>query len=157
SIVVRHAAPLTTPRGTAPAGSRSLVVGGSAIMGAAIKVQTQARRLAAHMLEAACEDVVFTDGHYQVKGVPDKALTLDAIAARAYGEGLPDGIESGREGAELVPRRRSSIPSAPTSRWGRSIARADGCRYATSCRSTTAGCACARPWWPAAGQGRRPR
>src|SRR5262245_62450527 len=53
------------------------------------------------MLEAAFEDVVFTDGRYQVKGVPDKALTLDASATRAYGEGLPDGIESGLEATEF--------------------------------------------------------
>src|SRR5207247_1477989 len=89
------------PMGNGTGGSRSLVVGGSAIMGAAIKVQTQARRLAAHMLEAAFDDVVLTDGRYQVKGVPDKALMLEAIAARAYGEGLPDGIESGLEATEF--------------------------------------------------------
>src|SRR5713101_4132698 len=63
--------------------------------------QEKARRLAAHMLEAAADDVVFTDGRYQVKGVPDKALLLEAIAARAYGEGLPDGIESGLEATEF--------------------------------------------------------
>src|SRR6266478_2108655 len=100
-IVVRHGDTLNTPMGNGTGGSRSLVVGGSAIMGAALKVQVKARRLAAHMLEAAPDDVVFTDGRYQVKGVPDKALTLDAIAARAYGEGLPDGIESGLESTEF--------------------------------------------------------
>src|SRR5947199_1684760 len=100
-IVVRHGDTLNTPMGNGTGGSRSLVVGGSAIMGAALKVQAKARRLAAHMLEAAPDDVVFTDGRYQVKGVPDKALTLDAIAARAYGEGLPDGIESGLESTEF--------------------------------------------------------
>src|SRR5499433_2015629 len=84
-----------------PGGTRSLVVGGSAIMGAALKVQVKARKLAAHMLEAAEADVVCNDGRYQVKGVPDKALTLDAIAARAYGEGLPEGIESGLESTEF--------------------------------------------------------
>jgi aerobic carbon-monoxide dehydrogenase large subunit len=36
-----------------------------------------------------------------VKGVPDKALTLDVIAARAYGEGLPEGAESGLEATEF--------------------------------------------------------
>src|SRR2546428_8375345 len=87
--------------GSGTGGSRSLVGGGSSIMGAALKVQAKARRLAAHMLEAAPDDVVFTDGRYQVKGVPDKALTLDAIAPRAYGEGLPDGIESGLEATEF--------------------------------------------------------
>src|SRR5262247_1384955 len=100
-IVVRHGDTLNTPMGNGTGGSRSLVVGGSAIMGAALKVQAKARKLAAHMLEAAEADVVFNDGRYQVKGVPDKALTLDAIATRAYGEGLPDGIESGLESTEF--------------------------------------------------------
>src|SRR6266566_9276780 len=100
-IVVRHGDTLNTPMGNGTGGSRSLVVGGSAIMGAALKVQVKARRLAAHMLEAAPDDVVFTDGRYQVKGVPDKALTLEAIAPKAYGEGLPDGIESGLEATEF--------------------------------------------------------
>src|SRR5207253_3733659 len=59
-IVVRHGDTLNTPMGNGTGGSRSLVVGGSAIMGAALKVQAKARRLAAHMLEAAPDDVVFT-------------------------------------------------------------------------------------------------
>ena len=100
-IVVRHGDTLNTPMGNGTGGSRSLVVGGSAIIGASLKVQEKARRLAAHMLEAAADDIVFTDGRYQVKGVPDKALLLEAIAARAYGEGLPDGIESGLEATEF--------------------------------------------------------
>jgi carbon-monoxide dehydrogenase large subunit len=100
-IVVRHGDTLNTPMGNGTGGSRSLAVGGSAIMGAALKVQAKACRLAAHILEAAPDDVVFADGRYQVKGVPSKALTLDAIAARAYGEGLPDGIESGLEATEF--------------------------------------------------------
>jgi len=100
-IVVRHGDTLNTPMGNGTGGSRSLVVGGSAIMGAALKVQAKARRLAAHMLEAAEADVVLNEGRYQVKGVPDKALTLDAIAAKAYGEGLPEGIESGLESTEF--------------------------------------------------------
>ena len=100
-IVVRHGDTLNTPMGNGTGGSRSLVVGGSAIMGAALKVQAKARKLAAHMLEAAEADIVLNDGRYQVKGVPDKALTLDAIAAKAYGEGLPEGIESGLESTEF--------------------------------------------------------
>src|SRR2546422_11334375 len=99
-IVVRHGDTLNTPMGNGTGGSRSLVVGGSAIMGAALKVQAKARRLAAHMLEAAPDDVVFADGRYQVKGVPDKALTIDAIAARAYGEGLPGRLGAGPEATE---------------------------------------------------------
>jgi carbon-monoxide dehydrogenase large subunit len=100
-IVVRHGDTLNTPMGNGTGGSRSLVVGGSALIGASLKVQEKARRLAAHILEAAADDVVYLDGRYQVKGVPGKALTLDVIAARAYGEGLPEGAESGLEATEF--------------------------------------------------------
>src|SRR5258705_1779649 len=100
-IVVRHGDTLNTPMGNGTGGSPSLVVGGSAILGATLKVQEKIRKLAAHMLEAAADDVIFAAGRYQVKGVPGKALTLEAIAPKAYGEGLPEGIESGLEATEF--------------------------------------------------------
>src|SRR5207245_3175230 len=96
-IVVRHGDTLNTPMGKGTGGSRSLVVGGSAILGAALKVQAKARRIAATMLEAAADDVVYAEGRYQVKGVPAKALTIAAIAAKAYGDALPEGMEHGLE------------------------------------------------------------
>src|SRR5437870_12290284 len=88
-IVVRHGDTATTPMGNGTGGSRSLAVGGSAILQAALKVQAKARRIAAHILEAAPDDVVFADGRYQVKGAPAKALTFEKIAARAYTDALP--------------------------------------------------------------------
>jgi carbon-monoxide dehydrogenase large subunit len=100
-IVVRHGDTSNTPMGNGTGGSRSLAVGGSAILQASLTVQDQARRIAAHMLEAAPDDVVFDDGRYQVKGVPAKALTFDKIAARAYGEGLPADVASGLEATEF--------------------------------------------------------
>jgi aerobic carbon-monoxide dehydrogenase large subunit len=100
-IVVRHGDTLNTPMGNGTGGSRSLAVGGSAIIGASLKVQQKARRIAAHMLEAAADDVVFENGKYQVKGAPAKALTLGEIAPRAYGEGLPEDIESGLEATDF--------------------------------------------------------
>jgi carbon-monoxide dehydrogenase large subunit len=100
-IVVRHGDTLNTPMGNGTGGSRSLAVGGSAIIGASLKVQQKARRLAAHMLEASADDVVFENGKYQVKGAPAKALTLAQIAPTAYGEGLPEGVESGLEATDF--------------------------------------------------------
>jgi carbon-monoxide dehydrogenase large subunit len=100
-IVVRHGDTLNTPMGNGTGGSRSLAVGGSAILNAAVKVQHKARRLAAHMLEAAPDDVVFEHGRYQVKGAPAKALTIAQIAPKAYGEGLPEGVESGLEATDF--------------------------------------------------------
>src|SRR6059036_3715242 len=100
-IVVRHGDTLNTPMGNGTGGSRSLAVGGSAILGATLKVQDKARRIAATMLEAAADDVVYADGRYQVKGVPAKALTITDIAAKAYADGLPEGMEHGLEATEF--------------------------------------------------------
>ncbi len=100
-VVVRHGDTLNTPMGNGTGGSRSLAVGGSAIIGATIKVRDKARRIAAHMLEAAADDVVFEAGKYQVKGVPAKALTIEQIAPKAYAEGLPESIEYGLEATDF--------------------------------------------------------
>ncbi len=99
-VVVRHGDTSITPMGFGTGGSRSLAVGGSAMLLAGGKVQEKARRLAASMLEAAFEDVELNDGRYQVKGVPARSLTLAKIAERAYGEGLPAGLEPGLEATD---------------------------------------------------------
>ncbi len=101
-IVVRHGDTSSVPMGHGTGGSRSLVVGGTAILNAATKVREKARRIAAHMLEAGLDDVVFEDGRFQVKGAPQTALALAKIAERAYGEGLPADIESGLEANDFA-------------------------------------------------------
>jgi aerobic carbon-monoxide dehydrogenase large subunit len=78
-------------------GSRSLAVGGMAVNAACQKVVEKGKKLAAHLLEAAEEDIVFEHGAYQVKGSPDKAKALGEIAFASYGAGLPDGYEHGLE------------------------------------------------------------
>src|SRR6058998_1987753 len=100
-IVVRHGDTLNTPMGNGTGGSRSLAVGGSAILQAALRVQDKARRIAAHLLEAAPVDIAYTDGRYQVKGVPDRALGFAEIAARAYSGELPPDIDAGLEATEF--------------------------------------------------------
>jgi carbon-monoxide dehydrogenase large subunit len=100
-IVVRHGDTSNTPMGNGTGGSRSLAVGGTSILRATLKVQEHARAIAAHVLEAAKDDVVYDDGRYQVKGVPARALTLAQIAGHAYGDKLPDGIESGLEATDF--------------------------------------------------------
>jgi aerobic carbon-monoxide dehydrogenase large subunit len=100
-VVVRHGDTSNTPMGNGTGGSRSLAVGGTSILRAALKVQEHARAIAAHVLEAAKDDVVFDDGRYQVKGVPARALTLAQIAGHAYGDALPASIESGLEATDF--------------------------------------------------------
>src|SRR2546430_17105771 len=100
-IVVRHGDTLNTPMGNGTGGSRSLAVGGSAILQAALRVQDKARRIAAHMLEAAPVGVAYVAGRYQVKGVPDRALRFAEIAARAYSGDLSPDLEAGVQATEF--------------------------------------------------------
>jgi carbon-monoxide dehydrogenase large subunit len=81
-------------------GSRSLAVGGAALVRAVAQVREKARRIAAHMLEAHVDDVELSEGRYQVRGAPDSGLTLAEIARRAYGRDLPAEIDSGLEATD---------------------------------------------------------
>jgi carbon-monoxide dehydrogenase large subunit len=76
-------------------GSGAMSVGGSAVLGAADKIVAKGRRLAAHLLEAASEDVVFKDGRFNVAGT-DRGMTLAAVARAAYlPQAWPAGIDPG--------------------------------------------------------------
>jgi carbon-monoxide dehydrogenase large subunit len=78
-------------------GSRSLAVGGIAVYRSCQKVIDKAKKLAAHLLEAAEEDIVFDQGKFSVKGSPDKSKALGEVAFAAFGMGLPEGMEQGLE------------------------------------------------------------
>lgn len=74
-------------------GSRSLVVGGMAIVGAARKVVEKARPIAAHMLEANVDDLEYERGRFSVAGT-DSGITLSEIALGTWlAHDLPDGVE----------------------------------------------------------------
>ncbi|MXV92677.1 MAG: molybdopterin-dependent oxidoreductase [Chloroflexi bacterium] len=100
-IVVRHGDTGAQPVGVGTFGSRSLAVGGSAIVRASKVVREKAIKIAAHMLEAAPGDIEFADGEYRVKGAPSSSLSLSQIAKRAYSERLPDDIDTGLEGTDF--------------------------------------------------------
>ncbi|MDQ6773322.1 MAG: molybdopterin-dependent oxidoreductase [Candidatus Dormibacteraeota bacterium] len=98
SIELRHGDTAEGPAfGYGTYGSRSLAVGGMAVLKASHKVRDKAKRIAAHMLEAADEDVVFENGNFHVKGSPDKSKAFAEIAFASYGAGLADGEELGLE------------------------------------------------------------
>jgi len=100
-IVVRHGDTGSQPVGVGTFGSRSLAIGGSAIVRASEKVREKAIRIAAHMLEASPGDIEFADGEYRVKGLPSRSLGLNEIAARAYSDNLPDDIDTGLEATDF--------------------------------------------------------
>jgi carbon-monoxide dehydrogenase large subunit len=73
----------TVPYGTGTFGSRSIAVGGSALHVAAGKIVDKGRRIAAHLLEAAQQDIAFRDGFFEVSGT-DRRLSFAQIAGAAY-------------------------------------------------------------------------
>jgi len=76
-------------------GSRSTVIGGTALWTAAEKVIAKGRKIAARLLEAAEADVSFGDGKFSVVGT-DRALALKEVARAAFQPAqLPPGLEPG--------------------------------------------------------------
>jgi carbon-monoxide dehydrogenase large subunit len=97
-VEVIHGDTGTGPYGMGTYGSRSLSVGGEAAARAAEKVQDKAKRIVAHLLEAAPEDIEVSGERFSVRGSPDKGMALAEIAGAAYiPENLPDGMEAGLE------------------------------------------------------------
>jgi carbon-monoxide dehydrogenase large subunit len=84
------------PTGGGTGGSRSLQLGGSAVLDASEGVVSQAREIAATMLEANPDDIVITDdGRVGVAGVPARALTWAELASRAPIVALSDFKQDG--------------------------------------------------------------
>jgi len=76
-------------------GSRSTVIGGTALWMAADKVIAKGKKIAAKMLEAAEADIAFSDGRFAVAGT-DRGLTLREVARAAFQPPqLPPGVEPG--------------------------------------------------------------
>jgi carbon-monoxide dehydrogenase large subunit len=97
-IRVLHGDTADSPMGIGTFGSRSAAVDGSAAYEAAGRVRAKAAKLAAHLLEASEEDVVFADGGAHVAGSPDRAVSWAEIATIAYQpHKLPEGTEGGLE------------------------------------------------------------
>ena len=76
-------------------GSRSTVIGGSALWMAADKVIAKGKRIAAHLLEAADIDIEFADGNFSVAGT-DRRISITDVAKASFQAGrLPPGLEGG--------------------------------------------------------------
>jgi carbon-monoxide dehydrogenase large subunit len=83
SIEIVHGDTNKIPYGMGTYGSRSLAVGGSAIVKAMDKVIAKGRKIAAHLLEAAEADVEFKDGAFTVAGT-DRSKSFGEVALTAY-------------------------------------------------------------------------
>jgi len=93
-IEVLHGDTSVSPRGLDTYGSRSLVVGGAAVVNAAEKVVAKARRVAAHLLEASEDDLDFSGGKFSVRGTPGAEVSIQEIALATFAaHNFPEGVE----------------------------------------------------------------
>ena len=92
-VEVLHGDTAIAHKGMDTYGSRSLVVGGEAVVKAADKVIEKAKVIAAHLLEASADDLEFSGGRFSVKGT-DQGLGIGEIALATFAaHNLPDGVE----------------------------------------------------------------
>ena len=95
NIDVIHGDTARTQFGMGTYGSRSLAVGGVAIANACDKLIAKGKKIAAHVLEAAEEDIEFADGNFTIAGT-DKTMNIAQVAFTAYvPHNYPQGLEPG--------------------------------------------------------------
>jgi carbon-monoxide dehydrogenase large subunit len=93
-VTVLHGDTRVAHKGMDTYGSRSLAVGGIALVQACEKVVAKARPVAAHLLECAPEDLEWSAGAFRVRGTPEAAKTLAECALGVFAaHNLPDGVE----------------------------------------------------------------
>ena len=110
NVEVLHGDTQSSPRGLDTYGSRSLTVGGMAVLAAADKVIEKARVMAAHMMEASEQDIEFVDGKFSVRGT-EQSTTLGEIAFAIFSaHNLPDGFEPSLDSDATFDPQNFSFP-----------------------------------------------
>ena len=111
NIEIIHGDTAKIPFGMGTYGSRSLAVGGSAIVLAMDKVIAKGRKIAAHLLEAAEADVEFADGKFTVAGT-DRSKSLGEVALTAYVPHVfPPDLEPGLDETAFYDPKNFTFPS----------------------------------------------
>ncbi|MFN8375130.1 MAG: molybdopterin cofactor-binding domain-containing protein [Anaerolineae bacterium] len=110
-IEIVHGDTNTTPMGWGTYGSRTTPVAGAALVLATRKIKEKARAMAAHLLEAAVEDIDYQDGKFFVKGSPDKFKTIqDATLMATLAWNLPPGMDPGMEASQFYDPPNFAYP-----------------------------------------------
>jgi aerobic carbon-monoxide dehydrogenase large subunit len=110
-IRVLHGDTQVAPKGMDTYGSRSLAVGGMALVGACDKVIAKAKVIAAAMLEASADDLEFAAGRFSVRGDPEAAKTIQEIALATFAaHDLPDGVEASLDSDATYDPENFSFP-----------------------------------------------
>ncbi|WP_279102224.1 xanthine dehydrogenase family protein molybdopterin-binding subunit [Gordonia bronchialis] len=109
-VEVLHGDTQSSPRGLDTYGSRSLAVGGMAVVKAAEKVVDKARPIAAHLMEAAEDDLEFAEGKFTVKGT-EKAIGIADVALAVFAaHDMPEGVEPNLDSEATYDPENFSFP-----------------------------------------------
>jgi carbon-monoxide dehydrogenase large subunit len=98
-----------TPYGLGTYASRSTPVAGAAAAMISRELREKARKIAAHLLEAAEDDIEFEAGRFFVKGSPDRSKTIQDVAFAAY-TNVPEGLQAGLEGVHYYDPPNMTYP-----------------------------------------------
>jgi carbon-monoxide dehydrogenase large subunit len=109
-IEVLHGDTQTSVKGMDTYGSRSLTVGGTALVMAAERVVQKAKPVAAHMLECSPDDLEFTAGKFTVKGTDQSVGIQDIALAIFAAHDLPDGVEPNLDSDAVYDPENFSYP-----------------------------------------------
>ena len=110
NVKVLHGDTNISAKGLDTYGSRSLTVGGIAVVKAADKVIAKARTIAAHLLEASEDDIDFAHGTFTVRGTESSVTIGDIALATFTGHNLPDGVESTLDSEAVFDPENFSFP-----------------------------------------------
>ena len=140
NVRVLHSDTDEVKRGGGTGGSRSGQIGGSALLVASQEVLAQAKRLAAHMLEANPDDIVLGDNGLEVAGVPASKLAWSDLAAAVKDPAQAAGRSRRASAARArLPGRRFVVPvRIARRRWSRSTRTPGRVEMSATSRSTTA-------------------
>ena len=111
NVDVIHGDTEKTPVGMGTYGSRSLAVGGQAIVNAAEKIIAKGKKIAAHLLEASEADIEFKDGQFTVAGT-DRARSIGEVVFAAYvPHNYPPDLEPGLEETAFYDPANFTFPA----------------------------------------------
>ncbi|GEL17035.1 xanthine dehydrogenase family protein molybdopterin-binding subunit [Pseudonocardia asaccharolytica] len=109
-VEVLHGDTQVSPKGMDTYGSRSLPVGGTAVVKCADRVIEKATKVAAHLLEAAEGDIEFQAGRFSVKGT-DKGVSIqEVVFATFLSHNFPEGIEPSLDSEYTFDPENFSFP-----------------------------------------------
>jgi aerobic carbon-monoxide dehydrogenase large subunit len=108
-VIVQEGDTDNTPYGLGTYASRSTPTAGAATAVIARKLRAKAQKIAAHLLEAAEEDLEWDGERFAVRGAPERSKTMADVAFAAY-TNMPDGLEHGLEGVHYYDPPEMTYP-----------------------------------------------